>query len=403
MIRRKLFFDLQAHLLKKEFSIVTGARQTGKTTLLRQLEEYCHKQEIPVVFLNLENRQILEELNQSPLNILRFISDADKRTVIFVDEIQYLKDASNFLKLLYDEYAGKLKIVATGSSAFYIDDHFRDSLAGRKKLFHLSTCSFEEYLEIGGKSELLAETGKILAKKDFRSTKIELLGIEWEKYMTYGGYPSIITETDTEEKVLRLKEIRDSFVKRDMLEAGIKNETAFYSLFKILAEQSGSMVNVNELASTLRIKNETIVKYLTVLQKCFHIAMVKPYSGNIRKELTKMQKVYILDLGMRNCLLNNFQKLNFRADRGEQWENQLFRILADKYGIDDIHFWRTTAGNEVDFILADIFEPKAIEAKYDQNSIKPSKYKIFNRTYPSLPLIFAWLHPFDEDFFRRIS
>ncbi len=401
MIRRKLFLDLKTHLLKKEFSIITGARQTGKSTLLRQMEEYCKEQEIPVIFLNLDNKPILEELNQSPLNILKFIPESSKRVIVLVDEVQYLDDASNFLKLLYDEHSGKLKIVATGSSAFYIDDHFRDSLAGRKKLFHLYTCSFDEYLEIAGKQQLLQELRNILSKKDYRSTQIDLLQIEWERFMIYGGYPSIITEPDVEEKINRLKEIRDSFVKRDILEAGIQNETAFYGLFKILAAQSGNLVNVNELASTLRIKNETVVNYLTVLKKCFHIALVKPYSGNVRKELTKMQKVYLMDMGLRNCLLGNFQQLAFRADKGELWENMLFRILTDKYGADEIHFWRTTAGNEVDFVLPSINEPKAIEVKYDQNLIKPNKYKIFSEAYPAIPLHFSWMVPFNEDFFRR--
>jgi len=403
MVQRKLFLDLKAHLLKKEFSIITGARQTGKSTLLRQFEEYCYEQEIPVIFLNLENKSILQELNLSPLNILKFIPDTHKRVVVLIDEIQYLDDASNFLKLLYDEHAGKIKILATGSSAFYIDDQFRDSLAGRKKLFHLFTCSFDEYLEIGGKLQLREEIRNFLVKKDYRSTQIELLQIEWEKYMIYGGYPSIITEPDIDEKISRLKEIRDSFVKRDILEAGIQNETAFYSLFKILAAQSGNLVNVNELASTLRIKNETVVNYLTVLQKCFHIALVKPYSGNVRKELTKMQKVFLMDTGMRNCLLNNFQQLSSREDKGELWENVVYRILADKYEMDEIQFWRTTAGNEVDFVLSHISEPGAIEVKFDKNSIKPNKYKIFTEAYPALPLSFLWMVPFNEDFFRRVG
>ena len=136
MIRRKLFEDLEAHLLKKEYSIITGARQTGKSTLLKQLEAYCKQMEIPVVFLNLENKTMLAELNESPLNILKFMPEPNKKTVVLVDEIQYLDDPSNFLKLLYDEHSEKIKVVATGSSAFYIDHQFRDSLAGRKKLFH---------------------------------------------------------------------------------------------------------------------------------------------------------------------------------------------------------------------------------------------------------------------------
>jgi len=110
MIRRKLFEDLQAHLLKKEFSIITGARQTGKSTLLKQLEVYCKEMEIPVIFLNLENKTILAELNNNPLNLLKFMPEPSKKTVALVDEIQYLDDPSNFLKLLYDEHSEQIKV-----------------------------------------------------------------------------------------------------------------------------------------------------------------------------------------------------------------------------------------------------------------------------------------------------
>jgi predicted AAA+ superfamily ATPase len=157
MIYRKLFGDLKEHLLKKEYSIITGGRQTGKSTLLKQIEAHCKQMEIPVVFVNLENRTILTELNENPLNILKFIPEMNKKTVILVDEIQYLSDPSNFLKLLYDEHSEQIKIVTTGSSAFYIDHQFKDSLAGRKKLFQLYTCSFDEYLLLSGKSHLLEQ------------------------------------------------------------------------------------------------------------------------------------------------------------------------------------------------------------------------------------------------------
>lgn len=401
MVKRKLFRKLQTHLPKKEFSIITGARQTGKSTLLRQLEDYCKQENFPVVFLNLENKSILSELNQNPLNILKFLPETEKRGIALVDEVQYLDDTSNFLKLLYDEHADRIKIIATGSSAFYMDKNFRDSLAGRKKLFQLFTCSFDEYLEITGKTNLLDEMNLILSKGDYKSTLIDYLLIEWESFMIYGGYPGIISESDREEKIDRLKEIRDSFIKRDIIESGVTNETAFYNLFRILAGQTGNLVNVNELASTLRIKNETVGNYLTVMQKCFHIALVRPYFRNIRKELVKMPKVFILDTGLRNCLLNNFQSLTLRTDRGDLWENAVFRILIDKYGQDEIQFWRTSAGNEVDFVLPNINEPKAFEAKFDISIIKDSKYKMFQQAYPDHPLYYLWMHPFNEDFFRR--
>ncbi len=401
MIRRTLFQNLQSHLVKKEFSIITGARQTGKSTLLRQLEAYCKDAGIPVIFLNLENKTILAELNENPLNLLKFVPEPTRRTVTLVDEIQYLDDPSNFLKLLYDEHSEQIKVVATGSSAFYIDNQFKDSLAGRKKIFHLYTCSFDEYLDLSGKSHLKEEKEHILKNGDFKSTLIDYLRVEWESYMIYGGFPAIVTEPDKQEKINRLKEIRDSFIKRDILESGVVNETAFYNLFRILAGQTGCMINVNELSSTLRIKNETVDNFLNVLQKCIHIALIKPFYRNLRKELVKMPKLFLLDTGLRNCLLNNFQPLTVRTDKGELWENTIFRIIADKIGLDAIQYWRTTNGNEVDFVISESGGSKAFEAKFDSKQVKVNKYKLFRQAYPEIPLQFMYLQPFDEDFFRR--
>ena len=104
-----------------------------------------------------------------------------------------------------------------------------------------------------------------------------------------------------------------------------------------------------------------------------------------------------------SCLLNNFQPLNTRIDKGELWENVVFRMLTNKYGIDSTYFWRTTAGNEIDFVLPDIEKPKAVEVKFDEAQIKPNKYKVFTEAYPEIPLLFAWMHPFDEAFFRRVK
>jgi predicted AAA+ superfamily ATPase len=403
MYRRKLFDKLVAHLAKKEFSIITGARQTGKSTLLRQLEEYCKTEDLPTVFLNLENKSVLAELNNHPLNLFGFLPASNQRIIVFIDEIQYLDDPSNFLKLLFDEHSSRIKLVVTGSSAFYLDEKFNDSLAGRKRIFNLLTCDFEEYLELSNKTHLVDEVNRLINQPGAKSTQLEFLRIEWENYMIYGGYPAVITEPDINEKILLLKEIRDSFIKRDILESGVSNETAFYQLLRILAEQSGNLVNLNELASTLRIKNETVGNYISVMQKCFHIVLSRPFYRNLRKELIKMPKIYFLDTGLRNCLLNNFQSLNTRMDKGELWENQVFRILADKYGMESIYFWRTSAGNEIDFVLPDIEKPKAIEVKFDEAQVKPNKFKIFTDAYLEIDLKFVWFHPFGNDFFKSLA
>ena len=176
-MKRKLYEKLLQHLPKKEFTILTGARQTGKTTLLSGLRTYCQDQDIPQIFINLENKAFLAELDSNPLNLLAYLPTQDKKTVVFMDEIQYLSDPSNFLKLIYDDYSHLVKIVASGSSAFYIDKKFRDSLAGRKRIFNLMTCDFEDFLLLQGKEDLWQEVLRIKKQPQAKSLKIDLLHV----------------------------------------------------------------------------------------------------------------------------------------------------------------------------------------------------------------------------------
>lgn len=400
-MRRKLFEDLYNHLKKDEATLLIGARQTGKSTLLRDLESESKKEQIPTVFINLENKNLLAELNFSPLNLLAFAPNAGEKTIFFLDEIQYLNDPSNFIKLLFDEHKEKVKLVASGSSAFYLDQKFKDSLVGRKRLFRLNTCDFEEFLLLQEKHDLWEEVLKIKKNPGFKSIKSSFLKSELEKFLIFGGYPAVARETNDAEKRLVIKDIRDSYIKRDILESGVKNEQVFFSLFKILAEQTGQLININELSNTLRVRSETIHNYLRVMQTCFHIESVRPFYQNLRKELMKMPKMYFMDTGLRNSLLNNFQPISQRLDRGELWENAIFRALADKYEPEEIRFWRTADGKEVDFVLPEITSPIALEAKFDEQLIKPLKYKLFQEAYPEIGFQFASFSPWSEEVIRK--
>ena len=174
-MQRNLFKILLSHLDKKEFTILTGARQVGKSTLLKQLEKHYRDNGKPTVFLNLENKSILNELDKSPLNVFNYLPNTPERIIVFIDEVQYLSDPSNFLKLLYDDHVDKIKIVATGSSAFYLDHKFKDSLAGRKKIFFLPTCSFDEYLQLSGNDNLFNELTRIQTNPTAKTIQIEQL------------------------------------------------------------------------------------------------------------------------------------------------------------------------------------------------------------------------------------
>lgn len=397
MIRRKKHTIISNHISKREFTILIGARQIGKSTLLKQLFEELKQNGEAVFFLNLDRKDILEELNQNPENLLKICPlQSDKKTIVFIDEIQYLDDATNFLKLLFDEYSTQLKIVATGSSAFYIDRQFNDSLVGRKKIFQMGTLDFEEFLLFKNRADLVNEISQFKSKKKSKSIQENLLWAYMDEFINYGGYPAVVLEENVEDKIELLREIRDSYIKRDVLESGITDETKFYRMLMLLASQTGNLLNVNEISNTLRISNSTVENYLYVLQKCFHITLLKPFYVNLRKELTKMPKVYINDLGLRNVLINYFSPLEQRADKGAVLENFSFRLLSDRYEEDQIKYWRTADGNEVDFVIETSYlKGFAVEIKFSEQEVKMSKYNKFIQNYPDFPLEFWWWKKID--------
>jgi len=296
------------------------------------------------------------------------------------------------LKLLYDEYADRVKIVATGSSAFYIDKDFKDSLAGRKRIFQMPTLDFDEFLDFKDKPELLDDLSSMQKGEKQKSVYENMFWALLDEYLNYGGYPAVVLENDFEGKKELLKEIRDSYIKRDILESAVNDEEKLYRLLMVLASQSGNLMNVNELSNTLRINNSTVENYLYVLQKCFHISLVRPFYNNLRKELVKMPKIYLNDLGLRNILINYFAPIEQRADKGMLLENYAFRKLLEKHDPEQVRFWRTADGNEVDFVVETSFQKGyAVEVKFQEKETKLSKYKVFAAAYPDFPLkIWHW-------------
>jgi predicted AAA+ superfamily ATPase len=388
-IERTILSELLDHLSEKEFTIIVGARQTGKTTLLSQLAARLYQQQEVVYSFTLEDQAILSRLNQHPENLFELVMRSpEKRLFVLLDEIQYLENPSNFLKLLYDKYQPRLKIIATGSSAFYIDRKFKDSLAGRKQLFELYTLSFSEFLFFRtGSNTLQEELNRIRISKDYISSRRNELETYFGEYLTYGGYPAVVLADTAEKKKMKLKELTSSYLKRDITESKIQDEEKFYRLMLILAQQAGSLVNINELSKTIKLSVTAVENYLYILQKCFHIHLLRPFYLNIRKELTKMPKVYFHDLGLRNALLNQFNPIVQRIDKGMVIENYAYIRLREIYDNDILRYWRTSNGQEIDFIINRSPDSgDAMEIKFDEEGFNPSKYSNFLVAYPGYSL-----------------
>ncbi len=403
---RKKYKSIFEHVKRKEFTIITGARQTGKTTILKQIYSELRLNNENVWLLSFENNEILTNINKEPENLFKYIlrpknpidNDDHKPSYVLIDEIQYANNPTNFLKYLYDTYAPNLKIVATGSSAFYIDTKFKDSLVGRKKIFTLSTLNFEEFLIFNDFNDLAKELLLLQSNAEYLSLKRNELQQLFDVFITYGGYPAVVLLDDVKEKKDMLKEIKDSYIKRDIYDSRIENQDTFYKLLVILASQTGSMLNRNELSKTLQSHLKTIDKYLYVLQKSFHISLLKPYYNNYKKEITKMPKVFFNDLGLRNILLNNFSEVALRKDKGELLENYVFLRLNELFEDDEIRFWRTLDQKEIDFVIScSNSEVKAFEVKFNSLKIKKSKYKKFGEIYPNANLQFVTYYNNSED------
>lgn len=394
--KRQLFEKIRTHVFKDEITVLTGSRQVGKSTLLKQLNVELQKDGFSCFYFTLENKRYKQMLDEQPELLLSIIPPVgDSRIIVFIDEIQYLEDPTNFLKFFYDEYRGKLKLVVTGSSAFYIDRKFKDSLSGRKKIFHLRPFTFYEMLESKGESELLPYVRQGIAKQtNVPLIFLDKLQLYADEYAIYGGYPRVVLTPDAEEKKEILYELKSSFLKKDALESNVRKEAEFMLFVEALALRTGTKLNRQELCNICNISDETAQNYLYILQKSFHIAYLRPFWKSKTSELRKMPKIYFQDNGLLNAILNDFTPLRLRRDKGELVENVAYALLRQHYTEDEIQFWMTREQKEVDFIIK---KEKAIEVKFSTSSIRESKYKLFKTTYPELELEYV-VHHAQEDY-----
>lgn len=258
---------------------------------------------------------------------------ADEAELLFIDEAQMIKDIGINLKILHD-YQSKLKIIVTGSSSLDLASDIKEALTGRTASLSLYPIS----------------SGELRATK----SKFELRE-ELPFYMTYGMYPEILTTNSVSQKIQKLKELTSSYLLKDILMlANIRNSDKIYKLLQLLAYQIGQPVSINQHGNTLRLSSETVNHYIDLLEQSFVIFRLSGYSNNPRKEISKMNKIYFYDLGIRNALIDNFQPFDLRMDKGQMFENFFIIEKIKKNSYDKIygsyHFWRTYGGAEVDFI-----------------------------------------------------
>ena len=359
---RKITEEIKKWLFEKEIVILNGPRQVGKTTLLKILKNELTKSGVPektIFYLNLEELKILETLNQDPENILKYITNSEEKSYFFLDEIQYLDNPSNFLKHLYDKYAGKIKIIATGSSSLELKAKLQDSLAGRKVSFLINPLAFEEFLSFKNFPHLdylKKEELPLDIKNDFDNSLSE--------YLIYGGMPAVVLQKDKNRKQKMLEEYVSAYINKDIRAIGkIENIARFNALVKILSSQIGNLLNISELSGAAEISRRDTEKYLDLLEYTFVLDKISPFKKNIKKQVVKMPKIYFFDLGIRNAILGNFLDLESRQDSGHLFENFVFLELKNQRK-NKIFFYRSISKAEIDFIIEEEAKIILMEVKY---------------------------------------
>lgn len=356
-IERNVLNEIKQWMDDEDVLVLLGPRQSGKTTIIKKLIEgltgYISRDAL--FYFNLDDRALIE-LFRRPEEFIKFIRAylPEGKAFIFIDEVQRVNEAGLFLKYIYD-IGLNIKLIVSGSSSLEITAKVKEHLTGRKKVFRIYPFSFNEIVKHKRQipANLLLNTANTKDITEYQSLFGEYLRSELMDYMSYGGYPKVYLRKESEKKEAELSEIYSSYVKKDVTDyLRIEQVDVFNRLVSLLAFQTGNLVNKQELSAALQTAWVTVEKYLMILQETFVIKLLPPYFTNRRKEITKMQKVYYMDTGLRNFIVRNFTTFDARADKGALFEN-VFLTERIKHLKDpsSTGFWRTQAGAEVDYIL----------------------------------------------------
>lgn len=397
---RSVFQKIKRYINSKEIIAIKGARQVGKTTLLKIIEKDFKDQGKDVRFLSFENHEVLD-LFDNDIDAFKALY-ANKYDVVLIDEFQYSEKAGKHLKFLYDETS--TKFIITGSSSLELTGKTGKYLVGRMFSFNLKPFSFVEFLNVIDpeiyelKNKIGKEVCRIILKERDNLPKVTMSLVSkllpsCERLMVYGGYPRVVISKTTEEKRLVLENIIDTYLLRDI--KGLLNlatSDEIVKLAKALALQIGNLVVYKELSNLTGLNYKQVVRHLSILEQTFIINLIKPYFTNKRKELVKNPKVYFVDTGMRNSVIKDFNSLGLRADKGALVENYIATSLQGLNFSRTINFWRTQMGAEVDFVVQEGKKLIPIEVKYSSFKkpvIGKSLHSFIKRYRPERGVIFT--------------
>ncbi len=364
----RIYNDLNNYTHSGKALIIFGPRQVGKTTLIKHYLEQSH---FKARFETGDNYQTRDILSSSDLSRLKeYVAGYD---YLIVDEAQRIPQVGLSLKLLID-HVPELKLIATGSSSFELAGQVGEPLTGRKTTLILYPISQLEMSRLENKHDLK---------------------LKRDQFLIYGSYPDVVTAKTDQLKKQYITEMANAYLLKDVLELEkVKSPKLLIDLLRLLAFQIGQLVSHTELGQKLGIDTKTVARYLDLLEKSFVIYELRGYSRNLRKEISKKNKYYFYDTGIRNALIANFNEINLRNDVGQLWENWLVieRVKRQMYLqiTTNFYFWRTWEKHEIDLIEEREGALHGFEFKWNSQA-KAKEPADWKETYPEAS--FQVIHP----------
>jgi predicted AAA+ superfamily ATPase len=357
MYKRDLQSVIQERCFQGKAIILLGARQVGKTTLLKKI---IQEQHVEALYLNCDEPQTVAALTNCNLKELQMIVGANKFVVI--DEAQKVDNIGLILKLIVDNMPD-VQVIATGSSAFELRNCLNEPLTGRKYEYQMFPISSKEIYQSSG--------------------YLDLKGL-LETRLIYGSYPDILNHANDARELLRM--LTDSYLYKDILATdNLRKPDVLDKLLRALAFQVGSEVSYNELAQTVGTDSKTVERYIELLEKCYIIFRLHGLSRNLRNELKKAKKIYFYDNGVRNAVIQQFAPLELRNDAGALWENFFIseRVKRNHYQLNycNTYFWRTKSQLEIDYIEEQNGQMTVFEMKWNPKKTNTSIPEAFLKAY----------------------
>lgn len=389
-IPRRLERSIQQFLDAPEIIAVLGARQCGKTTMIKHLIAKLPN----AVALSFEDQKTLAIFENAPDDFISAYIKGNR--YLFIDEFQYARHGGKILKYIYDKE--KIKLIISGSSALEITVRAVKYLVGRIVVFELFPFDFEEWMTAKDQSMLKVLELYKKQKKIRKSTPSISLPVHekfigfYEEYVRFGGYPRVVIEESFEKKERLLQSIYNTYFLREVRDIlGLIEDYKLQMLLKALSLQVGNLIEYEELGRLSGFSFPTLKKILNFLEKTYVCRFIRPFYKNKRTEIVKNPKVYFFDTGLRNSTIGDFRKFSDRPDAGALLENGLaMEMLKNGY---DLHFWRDKKQHELDFIInrgnQDII---ALESKSYLKSSSTSSVSRFENIYSDIPVYWSYVH-----------